>query len=164
MVRVAALTVTAPLPPDACPVTATFLSGASTSLSTMVAVTCPVLTVCPAAMVSVVPVSVKSPVGATVIVTASVETGDMVAVTVTAPYGSTARVGDSARRAVTASLSAMVAVPLVAPGARLASTAPLRPTTTVSGASFSASSATDTVIAPLAAPGARVSVPAAMAV
>ena len=163
MVSVAFVTVTAPLPPEAVAVTATLLSGASVALSTAVAVTRPVLAVCPAATISVVPASVKSAEGETVIVTASVETGEMVAVTVADPPPSVALSGDSASRAVMGSLSVMVAVP-AASDATVAFTAPLRLTITVSSASFTASSVTATSMLPLAAPGARVRVPAAMAV
>ena len=52
-VRVAAAGSATPLPPEAAPVTVTFLSGESAALATAVIVTRPVLAVTPAAMVSV---------------------------------------------------------------------------------------------------------------
>ena len=67
----------APLPPATVAETVTSLSGASTSLSTAVIVTVPVLVVAPAAMVRVVPACVKSP-------DTAGDTGEVETVTVTA--------------------------------------------------------------------------------
>ena len=92
MVRVWSEGAATPLPPAAVAETVTCLSGASTSLSTAVMVTVPVLVVAPAAMVSVVPACVKSPETAgdtgaeeTVRVTAWLDTAPRVAVTVVVP-------------------------------------------------------------------------------
>ena len=78
-----------PLPPAAVADTVTDLFGASVSLFTAVIVTTPTLVVSPAAMVSFVPVCVKSvpdPGDAeTVTVTASLDAPDSVAVTVDTP-------------------------------------------------------------------------------
>ena len=81
-----------PLAPDTVAETVTALSGASTGLSFAVRVTTPVLTVEPAAMVSVVPVCVKSPetacvpaTAATVSVTAALDARSSAAVTVATP-------------------------------------------------------------------------------
>ena len=91
IVRVTAAGFAIPLAPDTVAETVTTLSGSSVELSFAVTVTTPVLVVSPAAMVSVVPVCVKSPESAcvpatavTVSVTASLDARSSVAVTVVA--------------------------------------------------------------------------------
>ena len=91
MVSVASAGFATPLAPDTVADTVTALSGSSVELSFAVTVTTPVLAVSPAAMVSVVPVCVKSPESAcvpatadTVRVTASLDARSSVAVTVLA--------------------------------------------------------------------------------
>ena len=93
-----------PFPPEAKPETVTVLSGASTALSTAVNVTAPVLVVAPAAIVSVVPLCVKSPATAgetgvadTVTVTDSLDAALSVAVTVLTPPFSLIEDGVSTR-------------------------------------------------------------------
>ena len=93
-----------PFPPDTVADTVTVLSAASTSLSTAVNVTGPVLVVEPAAIVSVAPLCVKSPDTAgdtaaadTVTVTASLDTPLSIAVTVLFPPSSLTDDGSSSR-------------------------------------------------------------------
>ena len=137
-------------PPLAVAETVTDLFGASTSLSTAVMVTVPVLVVAPAAMVRVVPLRVKSPdavlapaAAATVRVTAALDLPERVAVTVLelVPPLSSMVAGSSSRVTVgTPSSSVMVRVWL--PG--LATPPPLAVAETVTdlfGASTSLSTA-----------------------
>ena len=92
MVRTASSESMAPWVFTAMPETATCLSGASVSLFRAMIVTVPVLAVCPSAMVSVAPVSVKSPATAgstaateTVTVVGLLDRRSRVAVTVVEP-------------------------------------------------------------------------------
>ena len=91
------------------------MSGASTELSTAVIVTVPVLVVAPVAIVSFVPLCVKSPdtvgdtaVDETVSVTASFDAAFRVAVTVVEPAFS--EIGDEPRTRVTVRVSSSVIV------------------------------------------------------
>ena len=115
MVRVWSEGAATPLPPAAVAETVTCLSGASTSLSTAVMVTVPVLVVAPAAMVSVVPACVKSPETAgdtgaeeTVRITAWLDTAPSVAVTVVAPAFSLMEEALRARETVGVSSSSVI--------------------------------------------------------
>ena len=133
-----------PLPPVVVPETVTVLVAVpmSTLLSTAVTVTAPVLVVAPAAMVSIVPVCVKSPATApddpsgavaTVTVAAALDGPDSVAVTVAMPPFSEIGVGDTTSDTV-GSVSSSVSVsaaPVTAPApwpfAKVAVTVALRP-------------------------------------
>ena len=115
-----------PLPPLAEPLTSMrlMLAGPTSSLSTAVSVTVPVLVVAPAAMVSVVPVCVKSPATAgatgdidTVTVTSSLDAVLNVARTaVEAPSisrldpGSSDRVGESSSSVIVTVATALLSV------------------------------------------------------
>ena len=97
----AAVTPTAPRSFAAVPVTVTVLSDESRASSFAMIVTVPVLLTCPAAMVRVVPVCVKSPATATlpgaadtVIVTAELDECESVAATVATPPFSETDDGD----------------------------------------------------------------------
>ena len=105
-VSVASAGAATPWPPVAVPETVTVLFAASTSLFTAATVTRPVLTVAPAAIVSSVPVCVKSPATAgdtaavaTVTVAATLDGPDSVAVTVAMPPFSEIEAGARARPA-----------------------------------------------------------------
>ena len=106
------------LPPVAVAETVTALAAASTSLSTAVTVTSPVLVVCSAAMVRVVPLFVKSPAIAgntgvviTISVTAWLDLPESVAVTVATPPFSVIVAGVTASVTVgCASLSVVLTV------------------------------------------------------
>ena len=137
-----------PLPPETVAETVTCLSGASTSLSTAVIVTVPVLVVAPAAMVSVVPACVKSPDTAgetaaadTVSVTASLDSVLRVAVTAVEPPSSS--MDDEPRTSDGVAVSSSVMVRVWSDGA----VTPLPPATvaetviSLSGASTSLSTA-----------------------
>ena len=100
----------APLPPVTVPPICTLFSGASRSLSSASIFTSPVLTVSPAAIVSLVPVSVKSAatagetgVAVTVTATASLDGPLSVAVTVVSP--SSSEIDAGARASVTVGVS-----------------------------------------------------------
>ena len=115
MVRVWSDGAATSLPPATVAETVTCLSGASTSLSTAVMVTVPVLVVEPAAMVSVVPACVKSPdtagataVAATVTVRSSLEAALRVAVTVVEPPFSVTDDELNARETVGVSSSSVI--------------------------------------------------------
>ena len=115
MVSVASDGDSAPPPPAAVPETVTCLSAESVVFGFAVTVTVPVLAVEPAAMVSVFAVlSVKSAASApdddtaaadTVIVVASLETPESVAVTVETPFASPTDAGESVSRVVGAASS-----------------------------------------------------------
>ena len=141
-VRVASAGFATPWPPAAVAETVTDLSAASTALSLPRTVTVPALVVDPAAIVSVVPVCVKSPATAPVEATAAVATvtvtgwldgPDKVTVTVATPPFSETEVGARAKLAVgnvSSSLRVRVA-PVTAPApwplAKVAVTVTLRP-------------------------------------
>ena len=162
IVRVSSVGFATPLPPAAVAETVTCFSGASTSLSTAVIVTVPVLAVSPAAMVSVVlSLSVKSSATAgstgaaeTVSVTASLDTALSVAVTVVEPSFSPIDEVPSANDTVgVASSSSIVIVagePTVLPPW-------LAVTITVSAASATASFTPVTVVVTSVSPAVRVS-------
>ena len=124
MVSVTASGFAAPLPPVAVPDTVTVAFGASRSLSTAVSVTVPVLAVAPAAIVRVVPVCVTGalPGTETVMVTASLEVPDRVAVTVLSCswmlvviVSSASAMVDGARTSVTVGVSSSSVMVSVSP-------------------------------------------------